>query len=327
MASSPLLAGTIDTVLKKNTCRRVAGALSVIAAEIRAGDTISQAFQKHEPLFGSFFCGMVMRGETSGNQGAAFMKLSEFYEKRFAFQKRMIRLLRYPLFIIFGASGCFVTLLLLLVQTSLRKALTGPENLPPLVRAAVSTIVFLQTHALEAALFSVFILVLVCLLRMSNLKSPWFSAISWRIPVAGEVIRKNSLQRFAHSLSTLLSSGFDQTHALTIAASELRNITHEKRILHALVETINGSVSIFGILKNLSVFPPAIMAMATDGMKTSQPDQYLKKIAAFYQNEVEAAFNAFAILAGPVFVMISGLLSAGVVVALYLPVFKLVGNY
>jgi type IV pilus assembly protein PilC len=327
LASSPSVAGTIDAVINKKTCGRVANALSAVAADIRSGDSISQAFQKHEPLFGAFFCSMVIQGEKTGNLAPAFMKLSEYYESRHAYHKKITRLLKYPLFILFGTSGCLITLLFFMVPMGLRNALAGPEELAPAAEATASLFIFIQTHMLDAALWSAFVIGLIFLLWRGILKAALISALTWKIPVAGDVIRKNSLQRFALSLSTLLSSGFDSGHALTIAAAELRNRTQEKRILHALIDTISSPGTVYSILKKLSIFPPFIIEMANNGKKTYQIDEYLKKIAAFYQDEVEAAFNAFAILAGPVFVMVSGLLGIGIVVSLYLPVFKLVGNH
>lgn len=299
----------------------------MIAADIRAGDAISRAFQKREPLFGAFFCSMVIQAEKSGNPGPVFLKLSEYYEKRLAFQKKITRLLKYPLFILLGTSGCFITLLLFIVPMGLRNVLADPDNLSIVTKTAVSAAGFIQTHALDAVVLSAIIMVLIYCLWRSNLKSPWFSTFAWRIPVAGDVLRKNSLQRFALSLSALLSSGFDPAHALTISAAELRNIPLEKRILHALIDTISGPGPIFSILKKLSIFPPFIIEMAINGKNPDHSDKHLKKIAAFYQDEVEAAFNAFAIIIGPVFVMVSGLLGIGVIVSLYLPVLKLVGNH
>ena len=153
----------------------------------------------------------------------------------------------------------------------------------------------------------------------SNLKSPWLSTLAWKIPFIGELIRKNSLQRFSLSLSTLLTCGFDNSHSLTIAAGELRNILLEKRILNSLVNRLNDPDALFTIPRELSIFPPVIMQMAQDDRLSGRQSEFFRKLSNFYQNEVEAAMNAFAILAAPLFVTIFGLLGLGMLVSLYFP--------
>jgi type IV pilus assembly protein PilC len=320
------IAGAIDLISKQAFGGRAAEALSIIAADIQSGNTLSQAFQKHEMLFGTFFCSIIAQEEGSGNPNVVFLKLSEYYENKCSFRKKITCLLKYPLIILLGTIGIYVTLLLFFIPPGLQKVLNNPENLPFATKITVSIAVFVQIHASGIAMLSVFILVLFFWLWHSNLKSPWLSSLAWNIPVIGDVLRKNSLQRFSLALSTLLSCGFDLSHALATSASELRNVFLEKRILHALIDTINNSESIFNILKELSIFPPFIIEMAKNEKRSNHSNEQLKKISTFYQDEVEAAFNAFTIIIGPVFVAVIGLLGLGVLISLYLPVFKVVGN-
>lgn len=326
MASAPPVTGVIDLLSKQMAGEKVSKTLSLIAANIKSGSTTSHAFQKHELIFGTFFCSMITQGEASGNLGDALLKSSEYFEKRDGFRKKITHLLKYPLIIILGATGCFVSLLFFIVPQGLQKVWINSNNLPPATKVIVSTITFIQTHTPEIAIVFIVIMILFLLLWHSNHKSPWVSSFAWNLPTLGDILRKNSLQRFSLSLSTLLSSGLNCEHALTILARELRNSHLEKRILNTLVDTINDSKSIFIILKKISIFPPLIIAMAENEKKLNHSYEQIKKIAVFYQDEVEAAFNAFAIIIGPVFVSVIGLLGLGVIISLYLPVFKLVGN-
>jgi type IV pilus assembly protein PilC len=326
MGTMPQIPGGLDSLKKHSTGGRVGEALSIISSDIQSGNTISQAFQKHEQLFGTFFCSAIAQGETSQNPGNVLLKLSEYYENRYVFHNKLTRLLKYPLIILIGTTGCFLTLLLFLIPLGLNKIATDSENLPMVTKLTVSIASFIQMHATEEALLSVIITFVFGLLWYTNRRSPWLLSIAWNIPVIGDIIRKNSLQRFSLALSTLLSCEFDLAHALTISASELRNTSIEKRILHVLIDNFNGSKPIFAVLKELSVFSPLIIEMAKNEKSTSHSIEHLKKIFSFYQLEVEAAFNAFAIIIGPLFVSVFGLLSLGVLISVYLPVFKLVGN-
>jgi type IV pilus assembly protein PilC len=317
------IAGAIDLLAKQTADKRIAEALSQVASAIGSGSSLEQAFQKHELLFSPFFCTMVAHGEASGNVGLVFLKLSEYYEKRSAFQNKIIRLLRYPLFVLLGTTGCFITLFLFLIPMGLQKvrAHAGVASAASKIETASA---FLQMHALESVFISILVLAFFYWLRRSNRKSPWLSTLTWNIPVIGDALRKNALQRFALALSTLATSGFTPVYTLTIAARELRNGTIEKRILHALID-LNESRSIFSILKELAIFPPLIIDTALDEKRPDQSNDFLIKIAHFYQDEVEAAFNAFIILIGPVFVASIGLLGLGVLISMNMPVLKVVG--
>lgn len=318
--------GVIDSLAKQATGGRVGETLSAISADIQSGNTLSQAFQKHEKLFGAFFCSIITQGEIAGNPGSGLLKLSEYYERMDAFHKKITRLLKYPAIILLGTTGCFITLLLFLIPPGLHKVWTNPENLPFTTKITASIATFFQMHASNIALLSAIIIILFGWLWKSDFKSARFSAFAWNIPFIGDLLRKSSLHRFSLALSTLLSCGFNLTHALTISAGELRNTHLEKRIMHAMIDTINDSEPVFNVLKELSIFPPLIIEMAKNEKRMNHSTEQLKKIAGFYQNEVEAAFNAVAIIIGPVIVTIIGLLGLGVLISLYLPVFKLVGN-
>lgn len=316
----------IDRHAKHKPGSLAAETLKEIVSEIRSGAALSPTFQKRERLFGIFFCSMIAQAERSGNPRSALHKLSEHYERKNAFNKKLTRLLRFPLIIMLGATGCFLTLLLFFIPLGLKNVWACAGTIPSSTKAVVSIIALLGNHTLEMAVLSGIILILLFRLGKFRMWSPQLSSLAWKIPFIGDIIRKNSLSRFSFSLSALFSSGFDSMHALPISAHELRNNVLEKQILHTATDTISNSNSIFSILKGLSIFPPLLMDFAVDEKKETAIDEYLKKIATFYQDEVEAACNALIILIGPVFISITGFLGLGTVIALYLPVFKVVGN-
>lgn len=316
MAPAQSTSVPVDPHLKQIPGGRVGKTLTMIASAIQSGNTVSEAFQKHESTFGVFFCSIIAKGEESGNIGSAFLKLSEHYEKRYSFQKKIICLLKYPLIILLGASGCFLTLLLFLIPPALQKVWAIAGTMPGAIKAGSSPAIFFQTHTIESLVFPAFIgLFSLLWLWHSNIKFPWLSTLAWKIPITGELQRKNALQRFSLSLSTLLSCSIDPSHALAIAASELRNAVFEKRILHALVDSMSDSPSIFSILKKIPLFPRIIMEMAEERKQTDRADEQFKNIAAFYQDEVEAVFNALMILIGPVFVLVVGLIGLGFLIS------------
>jgi type IV pilus assembly protein PilC len=305
----PPIISAIDSISKNSVGKRGAEAFSLIDAEIRAGKTITQAFQKYEPLFGPFFCEIIGHAEAAGNPGVAFLKLSEYYEKMDSFNKKVVRLLRYPMIIMLGATGCFTTLLLFLVPPGLEKA---SGRLPFALQAAAPVSLFVAVAVLVAAL------VLALFFRRHAGPAHWFSSLAWYLPFAGSVARKLSLRRFSLALSTLLACGFDVAHALTISAKELRNSFIEKRILNTLVDAMGEPKSIFNALKELRIFPPLMLEKTGHDKSTIDENERLVKIAAFYQDEAEAAINAFAMVISPLFVTVFGLLGLGVLISLYL---------
>jgi type IV pilus assembly protein PilC len=146
-----------------------------------------------------------------------------------------------------------------------------------------------------------------------------------KVPVYGDLERKSSIARFSQTLSTLLTSGVTILDALDITAKTAGNKVLEKGIFKTL-EKISGGNNIADPLKETGVFPPMVIHMIAVGEKTGDLAEMLKKIAVFYEEEVNAAVEALTSVIEPIMIVVMGAIIGGILIAMYLPMFDMIGN-
>jgi type IV pilus assembly protein PilC len=146
-----------------------------------------------------------------------------------------------------------------------------------------------------------------------------------KAPVIGNVIRKSAVARFTRTLGTLLSSGVSIIDAMDVTARTAGNTVISAAIRKAVLSIAEGD-TITGPLKESGVFPPMVTQMISVGEKTGGLDEMLGKIADFYDEEVDAAVSAMTSLIEPLIIVIMGALIGGILVAMYLPMFDIIGK-
>ena len=146
-----------------------------------------------------------------------------------------------------------------------------------------------------------------------------------RMPLLGDLLRKSSVSRFTRTLATLLSSGVSILDALNITAKTSGNMVLQQAIKRAMISIAEGE-TITAPLKDSGVFPPMVTQMISVGEKTGGLDEMLTKIADFYDEEVDAAVAALTSIIEPVIIVIMGAMIGGILIAMYLPMFDIVGK-
>ena len=152
-----------------------------------------------------------------------------------------------------------------------------------------------------------------------------FDKILLRTPVFGNLVRKSSVARFTRTLSTLLASGVSILDALEITAKTAGNLVVANAINHSVVAIAEGD-TITGPLKETGVFPPMVTQMISVGEKTGGLDDMLSKIADFYDDEVDDAVSALTSIIEPIIFVFMGIVIGGILIAMYLPMFDIIGK-
>ena len=152
-----------------------------------------------------------------------------------------------------------------------------------------------------------------------------FDKILLKTPVFGNLVRKSSVARFTRTLSTLLASGVSILDALEITAKTAGNLVVANAINHSVVAIAEGD-TITGPLKETGVFPPMVTQMISVGEKTGGLDDMLSKIADFYDDEVDDAVSALTSIIEPIIIVLMGIVIGGILIAMYLPMFDIIGK-
>ncbi|PYM04464.1 MAG: pilus assembly protein PilC, partial [Candidatus Rokuibacteriota bacterium] len=294
-----------------------------VARDVEAGSSLAEAFRKHPKTFDDLFTNMVEVGESGGILDVVLQRLSVYIEKAAALKRKIKAAMIYPLTIVSVALIVVIFMLTFVIPTfaTMFKNLGADLPLPTKIVLWMSDFVQAWILVILAAL-GAGIYALRRYYRTEAGKS-LIDALLLKLPVFGTLIRKVSVARFTRTLGTLISSGVPILEGLRITARTAGNKVVEKAVLNCrAVVTAGGTIT--EPLKTSTVFPPMVIQMINVGEQTGALDAMLGKIADFYDDEVDTAVGALTALLEPMMIVFLGVVIGGLVVAMYLPIFRLV---
>jgi type IV pilus assembly protein PilC len=298
-------------------------ALIEIRQSVEGGMTFAAALKQHPKVFTSLYANMVEAGETGGILDTILNRLAQYMEKAMALKGKVKSAMIYPSTIVSVALVVVIFLLVFVIPTfkSMFEGFGAALPLPTEIVLAMSRIVrgyFLYGVAVIVAL--------IVSLRMWY-KTPAgklaIDSFMLKTPVFGVLIRKVAVAKFTRTLGTLISSGVAILDGLDITARTAGNKVVELAVQRTRASIAEGK-TISEPLKASGVFPPMVVQMISVGEQTGALDAMLGKIADFYDEEVDTAVANLTALLEPMLMVFLGIVIGGVVVAMYLPIFKLV---
>jgi type IV pilus assembly protein PilC len=294
-----------------------------VKSEVEQGSTFADALGKHTGVFSDLYVNLVRAGEVGGILDTILSRLAQYLEKADALKRKVKGAMVYPSAIVCVSIGV-ITLLLVKVIPVFKKmfeemggALPGPTQM------VVDLSAFLQEWIL-VILVGITAVIAGFLYARRRVREFRFrtDAIFLRMPIFGSLLRKVAVARFTRTLGTMISSGVPILEALDICARTAGNLVIES----ALVKTraaISEGRTIAEPLEASGVFPGMVVQMIAVGEATGAMDQMLSKIADFYDDEVDAAVTALTSLLEPLMMVFLGGTVGGILLAMYLPIFKI----
>jgi len=297
--------------------------LQEIRQDVEGGATFSAALKRHPKIFGTLFTNMVEAGEAGGILDTILNRLAAYIEKSMTLKKRIKSAMFYPATIV-TVAVVVVTFLLIYVIPTFQQLFAGfgaTLPLPTLIVLELSRIV--RTYLLY--MLGGFVLFVVGLRMYYGTEGGrrTIDGLLLKLPVFGPLIRKVSVAKFTRTLGTLVSSGVSILEGLDITARTAGNKVVEEAVFKARTTIAQGK-TIAEPLGASGVFPPMVVQMIGVGEQTGALDRMLNKIADFYDEEVDTAVGALTSLLEPLLVIFLGIIIGGVVIAMYLPIFKLI---
>ena len=316
------IAPSLDVLADQMEDRHFKQMLKKIRDDIEAGSGLSEALGRHPKAFSDFFVNMVRAGESSGRLDEILDRVASYLEKITALQRKVQASLFYPAFVSVLAFGITTFLLIVIVPKfkEIFQSLGG--ELPLATQLLLNLSEFMGKYlALE-----VFALIgLIAGLR-AYVNTPggrlWFDRISLKVPIIGKLLQKVFIARFSRTLATLVKSGVPILSSLEIVAKTAGNKVVERAVMAARASIKEGE-NIADPLAHSRVFPTMVTRMIAVGEKTGELEKMLTKIADFYENEVDAAVTALTSLIEPLVIAVLGVVIGGIVVALFMPIFKI----
>jgi type IV pilus assembly protein PilC len=322
MISSGLSLLRALTILAEQTeNKELARVLSLVRMDVEAGQSLSSALAKYPKVFPPLMVNMCRAGEVGGFLDGVLVQIAENYEAEVKLRSKIKSAMTYPTVVFCIAIIAVIGMLLFIVPVFAKmfKDLGGTLPAPTRVLVEMSAIVkygfpFIIVGVIAGA---------ITWQRVKHKEAvrAVFDPIKLKVPVFGNLFQKVALSRFSRNLGTMLQSGVPILQSLDIVASTTSNIVLE-RAVRDVQESVRRGESLAGPLAQHSVFPPMVVQMLAVGEDTGAMDTMLAKIAEFYDQEVEATTEALTSLIEPLMIAVLGSIIGGMIIALYMPIFK-----
>jgi type IV pilus assembly protein PilC len=294
-----------------------------IAREVEGGATLAESFRKYPKVFNDLFTNMLQVGESGGVLDVVLQRLSGYIEKAAKLKSKVKGAMVYPIVIVSVAVLVIVFMMIFVIPTFAKVFQGMGADLPLPTKVVIFLSDFTQKYIL--IMIGVFAGLIFAVKRYYNTEkgSTVIDTFLLKVPVLGMLIRKVAVARFTRTLGTLISSGVPILEGLLITARSAGNRVVERTVMQARTAVTSGR-TLSEPLKGSTVFPPMVVHMINVGENTGALDQMLSKIADFYDDEVDTAVSALTALLEPIMIVFLGVVVGGLVVAMYLPIFRLV---
>lgn len=315
----------LEALGKQEEDDRFAGTIRAVRSDVEDGSTLADALRAHPRSFDRLYTSMVAAGEAGGVLDAILERLAAHIEKQVVLGGQVRSAMMYPLAVLSIAAGVVGVILWKVIPTfaALFEELGAVLPLPTRLVVAAG-----DSFAGAVPLIALGMLSAALLFRRYYSTSSGRRAIDGamlRAPLVGGIVRRNAVARFCRTLSALLGAGVPILESLDITAGTAGNAVVEDAVMTTRAAIERGE-SVAVPLRDTRVFPVMVTQMIGVGETTGALDSMLAKVADFYEEEVDRAVAGMTALLEPAVVAVLGIVVGGIVVAMYLPVFELIGR-
>jgi len=294
-----------------------------IKADVEGGTALHEALGKHPLYFDELYVNLVEAGEQAGALETLLDKIATYKEKTEAIKKKVKKALFYPAAVLVVAVVVTIILLIFVIPQfeSLFKGFGA--DLPAFTQMVINLSRFVQDKGVYiAVVLAVLVYVFFYFKKRSRALNHFLDRISLKIPVIGPILNKAAIARFARTLSTMFSAGVPLVEALESVAGATGNIVYEDAVMKMRDEVATGQ-RLQRAMENTGMFPNMVVQMIAVGEESGALDTMSGKVANFYEEDVDNAVDSMSSLLEPLIMAILGVLVGGLVIAMYLPIFKL----
>jgi len=321
-AGVPLLQA-FDIVARGHSNARFSRLMLDIKGRIEAGSSLSQAFREHPAQFDNLYCNLVNAGETSGMLDAILERLATYKEKILAIKGKIKSALFYPISVVVVAI-VVVWVIMIWVIPAFKQVFTsfGADLPAPTLMVMAISDFFVSYWWLGVLIITGALSAFFTLIRRSTSFRYTVDRLSLKIPIVGDILEKATIARWTRTLQTMFAAGVPLVESLDAVGGASGNAVFVAATKRIQTEVSTGT-SLTNAMGNTNLFPTMVLQMTQIGEESGSLDNMLGKIADFYEREVDDAVAALSSLLEPIIIVFLGVVIGGLVVAMYLPIFKL----
>ena len=318
------LVGCLQILSRQQENQVFSNIISEVTSDVEKGGTLADAMGKHSKIFSDLYVNMVAAGEQGGILDTILNRLAAHLEKNAALKSKIKSAMMYPVIVLIVVVLVVSALLLFVVPIFEQMFSDLGGQLPGPTQFVIDLSKFFSGNILLIIGAIVALIVLYRAYYKSDGGEKVIDAIKLRVPIIGLMLRKLAIARFTRTLGTLISSGVSILDGLSITSKTSGNRVVADAIMKART-SISGGENISGPLAESGVFPLMVTQMIAVGEETGGLDEMLQKVADFYEDEVDTAVAGLTSTLEPIMIVILGLIVGGIVIAMYLPIFDLIG--
>ena len=318
------LVQALDILATQVENKTLSNTLAQVKVDVESGATYADALKKHPRVFSELYVNMVAAGEAGGILDTILNRLAQYIEKAMKLKKKVKGALVYPAVVTSIAVLVIAVIMIFVVPTFSKMFVTLGGTLPLPTRIIINMSDFIAGFGgLITLMIIIGLVVFVSQVRRTEKGQFTIDRILLRLPIFGPLLNKVSVAKFTRTLGTLVSSGVPILDGLEITAKTSGNKVVEYAIMDVRKGVVGGKTLAEPITK-AKVFPPMVTHMIAVGESTGALDAMLSKIADFYDDEVDATVSNLTAMMEPLLMVFLGTTVGFIVVAMYLPIFKLI---
>ena len=312
----------LNILVEQTENKELARLLGVVRNDIENGGSLSSAMAKHPRAFPPLMVNMTKAGEVGGFLDDVLLQIAENYEAEVRLRGKIKAAMTYPVVVFVIAVIAVIGMLLFIVPVFVGLFADFEAALPAPTRLLVALSALMKVLAPLGLVALIAFLVTWPKVKNDDRVRGALDPLKLRLPVFGALFQKIALARFARNLGTMMTSGVPILQSLDIVAQTTGNVVLERALIE-VQNSVRQGESLAAPLRSHAVFPPMVVQMMAVGEETGALDAMLKKIAQFYDQEVEATTEALTALIEPLMIVVIGSIIGAMIIALYMPIFSL----
>ncbi|HET8876280.1 MAG TPA: type II secretion system F family protein [Casimicrobiaceae bacterium] len=321
-AGVPLLQ-SFDIIARGHSNARFSRLMLDLKNKVETGSSLSQAFRDNPKYFDPLYCNLVQAGETSGMLDAILDRLAMYQEKILAIKSKIKSALFYPITVIVVAFVVVVVIMTFVIPSFKSVFASFGANLPWLTLQVIGISDFFVAYwwAMLIIVVCTFVGLRIAIRRSEHLRY-MIHRMQLKLPVIGSILEKATIARWTRTLQTMFAAGVPLVESLDAVGGASGNLVYVAATKRIQTEVSTGT-SLTNSMAATNLFPTMVLQMCQIGEESGSLDNMLGKVADFYEREVDDAVAALSSLLEPVIIVFLGIVVGGLVVAMYLPIFKL----
>jgi type IV pilus assembly protein PilC len=315
----------LEMLAKQASNPIVRDGLNKVRMGVEGGEDLAVAMERSPEMFDKLFISLIRAGAAAGQLDVMLKKLTHYVEKAAKLKKQLMSALTYPAIVIVLAIGMTVLMLTVVVPMMAKNFEESGNKLPDLTLFVINLSGYFQNYWYYMVGGSFVAYKVFSKWKSTPKGGEQWDGIVLKLPVFGSLIGKISIARFTSTLGILVAAGISIIEALETCARAAGNKVIENDILRIREEVTKGK-GLAAPIADSPLFPPMVSSMVAIGEQSGQVDTMLEKVAAFYEEDVDAAMAAALKLVEPIMFVVIGGIVGFIMVAMYMPVFEMAGN-